>query len=61
VRTGVRLAIDLGSARVGVARCDPDGLLASPLETVARGRGDLDRLAVLAAEQHAMEVIVGVM
>ena len=59
VRTGVRHAIDLGSARVGVARCDPDGLLATPLATVRRGRGDLDRLAALAAEQGAMEVIVG--
>ena len=59
VRTGVRLAVDLGSARVGVARCDPDGLLATPLATVARGRGDLDRLAALAGEHEAMEVIVG--
>ena len=59
MRSGVRLAIDLGSARVGVARCDPDGLLASPLATVARGRGDLDALAALASEQDAMEVIVG--
>jgi putative holliday junction resolvase len=59
VRTGVRLAIDLGSARLGVARCDPDGLLAIPLATVTRGRGDLDRLAALAAEHDAMEVIVG--
>ena len=59
MRTGVRIAIDLGSARVGVARCDPDGLLATPLATVARGRGDLNRLAALAAEQGAMEVIVG--
>ncbi|MBO0815237.1 MAG: Holliday junction resolvase RuvX, partial [Actinobacteria bacterium] len=59
VRIGVRLAIDLGSARVGVARCDPDGLLATPLATVKRGRGDLDRLAALAAEHDAMEVIVG--
>jgi len=59
VRTGVRLAIDFGSARVGVARSDPDGLLATPLATVARGRGDLDRLGALAAEQDAMEVIVG--
>jgi putative pre-16S rRNA nuclease len=59
VRPGIRLAIDLGSARVGVARCDPDGLLASPLATVARGRGDLDALVALAGEQGAMEVIVG--
>ena len=55
----MRLAIDLGSARLGVARCDPDGLLATPLATVKRGRGDLDRLAALAAEHGAMEVIVG--
>ena len=59
VRTGVRLAVDLGSARVGVARCDPDGLLASPLATVARGPGDLDALAALATEHGATEVIVG--
>jgi len=42
-----------------VARCDPDGLLASPLATVARGRGDLDAIAALTGEQGAMEVIVG--
>jgi len=42
-----------------VARCDPDGLLATPLATVARGRGDLDRLAALAGEQGAIEVLVG--
>ena len=59
MRTGVRLAIDVGSARVGVARSDPDGVLASPLATVARGRGDLEALAALAAEHDAMEVIVG--
>ena len=59
VRTGVRLAIDLGSARVGVARCDPDGLLASPLATVARGQGGQRVQVAPAAEHGAMEVIVG--
>jgi putative holliday junction resolvase len=59
VRTGVRLAVDVGSVRVGVARSDPAGLLASPLETVRRGRGDLDRLAELTASHGALEVIVG--
>ena len=34
-RRGVRLGIDVGKARVGVARCDPDGLLATPVETRA--------------------------
>jgi putative Holliday junction resolvase len=59
VRTGVRLAVDLGSARVGVARCDPSGLLASPLATITRGRGDVDELAALAAVHDPIEVIVG--
>ncbi len=59
VRRGVRLAIDVGSARIGVARCDPGGTLASPLTTVTRGKGDLARLAELAGETGAVEVIVG--
>jgi putative Holliday junction resolvase len=59
LRPGIRLAVDLGSARIGVARCDPGGLLASPLTTIQRGRGDLDNLAKLAAEQGAIEVIIG--
>jgi putative pre-16S rRNA nuclease len=59
LRIGVRLAIDLGSARIGVAASDPDGLLASPLTTVSRGQGDLDRLAGLALGHEAIEVIVG--
>jgi putative holliday junction resolvase len=59
VRTGVRIAVDLGSARVGVARCDPGGLLASPLATVTRGRGDIDQLAALVVAHDPIEVIVG--
>ena len=59
MRRGVRLAVDVGSARIGVARCDPGGLIASPLVTVPRGRGDLARLADLAAADDAIEVIVG--
>jgi len=42
-----------------VARCDPDGLLASPLTTIRRGHGDLETVAALVAEQGAIEVIVG--
>jgi putative holliday junction resolvase len=59
LRPGVRLAIDVGLARIGVAGCDPAGLLASPLATVQRGRGDIAELAAAAAEHQAVEVIVG--
>ena len=53
------MGVDIGSVRIGVARSDPGGVLASPLATVRRGRGDLDRIAGLAAENQAIEVIVG--
>ena len=59
MRTGVRLGVDVGSVRVGVARSDPGGVLAGPLEVIAHGRGDLDRLAGLIASHNALEVIVG--
>jgi putative holliday junction resolvase len=59
VRTGVRLAVDPGSVRIGVARSDPGGVLATPLTVVRRGKGDLDALASLAAAEEAMEILVG--
>lgn len=59
MRPGVRLGVDPGDARIGVARSDPAGFLATPVETVRRGDGDLDRLAALAAEEGAVEVLVG--
>ena len=59
LRRGVRLAVDLGSARIGVASCDAGGLLASPLTTVRRGRGDLAEIARLASERQAIEIVVG--
>ncbi|KAA9087007.1 Holliday junction resolvase RuvX [Microbacterium radiodurans] len=58
-RRGVRLGIDVGTARVGVARADRDGLLAVPVETVARGDGDLARIRALADEYEAFELVVG--
>ena len=36
---GVRLGVDVGKVRVGVAICDPDGILATPLVTLARDLG----------------------
>jgi putative holliday junction resolvase len=63
MRTGVRLGVDVGTVRVGVARCDRDGLLATPLETVARRGDDLEpvlaRIAALADEVDAIELVVG--
>jgi len=59
MRHGVRLGIDPGDARIGVARSDPSGFLATPVETVRRGKGDLARISRLVREDEAVEVIVG--
>ncbi|MCV7268755.1 Holliday junction resolvase RuvX [Mycolicibacterium doricum] len=58
---GRRIGIDVGSVRIGVAASDPDGLLATPVETVRRDRSDrhIRRLAQLATELQAVEVVVG--
>lgn len=59
MRHGVRLGVDVGDVRIGVARSDPSGMIATPLETVAAGPGDLARLAALARDEDAVEVVVG--
>ncbi len=62
---GRRIGVDVGAVRVGVASCDPDGILATPVETVRRGPGDagtaaaVRRLAAIVAEYEAVEVVVG--
>lgn len=59
MRHGVRLGIDPGDARIGVARSDPTGFLATPVETVRRGKGDLARIAKILVEEEAVEVVMG--
>lgn len=56
---GVRLGVDPGDARIGVAVSDPSGMLATPVETVPRGEGDLERLHALVQEYDAVVVYVG--
>ncbi len=59
MRSGVRLGVDVGTVRIGVARSDFHGMLATPVETVPRGAGDIDRIHALVADLDAVEVIVG--
>jgi putative pre-16S rRNA nuclease len=58
---GRRLGIDVGSVRIGVAVSDPDGILATPVETVRRERSGkhVRRLVELVDELAAVEVVVG--
>ncbi|PVW06887.1 Holliday junction resolvase RuvX [Microbacterium sp. Gd 4-13] len=59
MRRGVRLGVDVGRARVGVARSDPDALLAVPVETVARVGTPIARIVEIASEYDAIEILVG--
>jgi len=64
---GVRIGVDVGRVRVGVAVCDPDGILATPLVTLARQRpattgavpADVAEIARLVAEREAVGIVVG--
>ncbi|QCB97517.1 Holliday junction resolvase RuvX [Arthrobacter sp. PAMC25564] len=59
---GVKLGVDVGTVRVGVAVCDRDGILATPLRTLARNakkNTDVLILAALAAELGVVEIFVG--
>lgn len=59
MRHGVRLGLDVGKVRIGVAGSDPNGMIATPVATVARGAGDIARILAIAAEYAAIELIVG--
>lgn len=59
---GVRLGVDVGTVRIGVAVSDPQGVLATPVTTLARqpqSQADLQALAALVEEHEVIEVVVG--
>lgn len=57
---GCRIGLDVGTVRIGVARSDPDGILATPHDTVQRQEGaDIRRLAAIVTELEAAVVYVG--
>ncbi|WP_129662472.1 Holliday junction resolvase RuvX [Phytoactinopolyspora endophytica] len=59
MRLGIRLGVDVGRVRIGIAVSDPAGMLATPVENVQRGDGDVERLAELVKEREVIEVVMG--
>jgi putative Holliday junction resolvase len=49
VRQGRRLAVDVGKVRVGLAVSDFHGILASPLQNIARQSEDIDTVNLILA------------
>ena len=62
MRAGIRLGIDVGSVRVGLAVSDPGGILATPVETIERdlvSGADQGLIATAVLEREVLEVVVG--
>jgi putative holliday junction resolvase len=62
LQRGVRLGVDVGRARVGLAAADPDGILATPVRTLRRDakKGSDRRMIVREAlARDAVTVYVG--
>ncbi|WP_448060688.1 Holliday junction resolvase RuvX [Cellulomonas hominis] len=69
VTRGARLGVDVGSVRVGLASSDPDGLIATPVDTLARDTGkqsgpgqlraDIARIVAEVHDRGAVVVYVG--
>ena len=62
MRSGRRLAVDVGKVRVGLAISDFHGILASPLQNVARQTDDNETIRLISAateDQDLLEIYVG--
>ncbi|QCB93651.1 Holliday junction resolvase RuvX [Cellulomonas shaoxiangyii] len=66
VTRGARLAVDVGTVRVGLAASDPDGMLATPVTTLQRAPGkvkpgspDVVAVAAQVRERDVRVVYVG--
>src|SRR5664279_3229144 len=62
MRAGIRLGVDVGSVRVGLAASDPGGILATPIRTLVRDLSSgADQVAIEAVvlERDVLEVVVG--
>jgi putative holliday junction resolvase len=59
MRQGVRLALDWGDARIGVAACDREAVLPYPVKAVRAGQREIAELVATVAEYQPIEVLVG--
>lgn len=55
----MRLALDWGKARIGVAACDAEGILAFPVTTIATADRPLAAVRALIGEHAPVELVLG--
>ncbi len=58
---GALFALDLGEKTIGVASCDPDRRVATPVETIRRTKftQDAARISELAGERRIVGIVLG--
>lgn len=59
-RFGRRIAFDYGDVRIGVAICDPDGMLATPLEVIqSKDPALIQKITALIEEYEPVKIYIG--
>jgi len=59
MKKGRKLGLDFGSTRIGVAICDPDGILATPFSTLPSGSGLIGEISSICRSEEIVAIVVG--
>ena len=59
MQKGRKLGLDFGSTRIGVAICDPDGILATPFSTLPSGPELIAQISSICESEEIVAIVVG--
>ncbi len=59
MQKGRKLGLDFGSTRIGVAICDPDGILATPYSTIQSGLDLISEITAICESEEIVAIVVG--
>ena len=59
MRKGIRLALDYGDKRIGVAKSDADGILTFPVATLKNSKDVFFNISNLISETNCIEIYIG--
>ena len=59
MQKGRKLGLDFGSTRIGVAICDPDGILATPYSTIPSGLDLISEITAICESEEIVAIVVG--
>lgn len=59
MQKGRKLGLDFGSTRIGVAICDPGGILATPYSTIPSGLDLISEITAICKSEEIVAIVVG--